>query len=218
MCKEGEESLRQESLRQESLRQVIEEFLPEVRFLTMTVDEVVEHVLPTKIFTPDEIIPILMSIKNMKNVSLPTGFSNNREKRYFDDSTLSSIRIQLGIACGIKHFQPGELSFLRKITFSEAIYLKKIVCHGSIFQNCNTLTIKNVAGHVIATTNVSGKEANFETPVSLASGTEFDFYSNYACNYRQTISSTFTSGSLTIKGTFVSGLGDATLFYWRLGN
>lgn len=204
----------------ESLRHVIEEFLPEVRFLTMTVDEVLEHIVPTNILTPDETISVLMSIKNMQNITLPTGFSNNKEKRYSADEKLTSIRMQLGDYPYYGYndhitFSPGEWSFAQNITFSDTVYLKKIICHGRIFQNCSTLTIKNNFGHVVSTTRVSENEAVFATPVCLTKGTKFNFCSNYTCSYNMNVvNSTFTNGNVTLQGTFVQYLGDLTIYYW----
>ncbi|KAK8719017.1 hypothetical protein OTU49_014295 [Cherax quadricarinatus] len=185
----------------------------------MSVDEVLEHIVPTNILTPDETISVLMSIKNMQNITLPTGFSNNKEKRYSADEKLTSIRMQLGDYPYYGYndhitFSPGEWSFAQNITFSDTVYLKKIICHGRNFQNCSTLTIKNNFGHVVSTTRVSENEAVFATPVCLTKGTKFNFCSNYTCSYRNVVNSTFTNGNVILQGTFVQFLGDLTIYYW----
>ncbi|XP_071533132.1 BTB/POZ domain-containing protein 6-like [Panulirus ornatus] len=63
------------------LRQEIEEFLAFVRFLTMSTDEFVEHVVPTEVFTAEEVCSILRNIKYGKSIPLPLVCSNSREKR-----------------------------------------------------------------------------------------------------------------------------------------
>lgn len=54
-----------------TVRQEIEEFLPLVRFLTLTTDEFVECVLPSNVFTSREGIKILMKIKGVPGSVLP---------------------------------------------------------------------------------------------------------------------------------------------------
>lgn len=53
------------------LREEVKEFLPLVRFLAMTTDEFIEHVLPTGIFTDSEAVAILKGIKQVPGASLP---------------------------------------------------------------------------------------------------------------------------------------------------
>ncbi|KAK8737927.1 hypothetical protein OTU49_004306 [Cherax quadricarinatus] len=63
------------------LRREIEDFLPYLRFLTMSTDEFVENVVPTEIFSPEEICAILRNIKNVKGSPVPKACANTREKR-----------------------------------------------------------------------------------------------------------------------------------------
>ncbi|XP_045612835.1 uncharacterized protein [Procambarus clarkii] len=53
------------------LRHEIEEFLPMVRFLTMTTDEFTQIVLPSGVFNNDESIAILLKIKGVPGSCLP---------------------------------------------------------------------------------------------------------------------------------------------------
>lgn len=55
-----------------TLRREIEEFLPQIRFLTLTTDEFVEIVLPCNFFTTDESMAILMKIKDVPGSDLPS--------------------------------------------------------------------------------------------------------------------------------------------------
>ncbi|XP_042867792.1 uncharacterized protein LOC122250449 [Penaeus japonicus] len=65
----GSQSESQES---NALRNVVKEFLPSIRFLTMSTDEFVKHVLPSRVLTSDEAMAVLMNIKNIPDVnSLP---------------------------------------------------------------------------------------------------------------------------------------------------
>lgn len=62
-------------------RHQVEEFLPLIRFLTMTTDEFVENVLPTNVLTPKESNRILMNIKSVGNMQLPPVCSESKMKR-----------------------------------------------------------------------------------------------------------------------------------------
>ncbi|XP_042874688.1 uncharacterized protein LOC122254897 [Penaeus japonicus] len=64
----GSQSESQES---NALRNVVKEFLPSIRFLTMSTDEFVKHVLPSRVLTSDEAMAVLMNIKNIPDVPLP---------------------------------------------------------------------------------------------------------------------------------------------------
>ncbi|XP_042867793.1 uncharacterized protein LOC122250450 [Penaeus japonicus] len=75
----GSQSESQES---NALRNVVKEFLPSIRFLTMSTDEFVEHVLPSRVLTSDEALTVLMNIKNIPDVHLPNIAScTSRKKR-----------------------------------------------------------------------------------------------------------------------------------------
>ncbi|XP_064083017.1 BTB/POZ domain-containing protein 3-like isoform X2 [Macrobrachium nipponense] len=63
------------------LRQEIETLLPHIRFLTMTLDDFVEHVMPSGVLTPEESNAIMMNIKRVLNITLPAICSPNRKTR-----------------------------------------------------------------------------------------------------------------------------------------
>nr|XP_045621881.1 BTB/POZ domain-containing protein 1-like [Procambarus clarkii] len=63
------------------LRQEMNDFLPLVRFLTMTTDEFVENVVPTEVFTLEETCAILRNMKHIEGVPLPRVCSTSRERR-----------------------------------------------------------------------------------------------------------------------------------------
>lgn len=63
------------------LRQEIETLLPHIRFLTMTLDDFVDHVMPSGVLTPEESNAIMMNIRRVGSISLPAVCSPNRETR-----------------------------------------------------------------------------------------------------------------------------------------
>ncbi|XP_066981919.1 BTB/POZ domain-containing protein 6-B-like isoform X1 [Macrobrachium rosenbergii] len=77
------------------LRQEIETLLPHIRFLTMTLDDFVEHVMPSGVLTPEESNAIMMNIKRVGNISLPVICSPNRETRVAC-SRLHQISLRIG--------------------------------------------------------------------------------------------------------------------------
>ncbi|XP_042867785.1 uncharacterized protein LOC122250444 [Penaeus japonicus] len=75
----GSQSQSQES---NALRNVVKEFLASIRFLTMSTDEFVKHVLPSRVLTSDEALAVLMNIKNVPDIPLPNIAScRSRNKR-----------------------------------------------------------------------------------------------------------------------------------------
>ncbi|CAL4152339.1 unnamed protein product, partial [Meganyctiphanes norvegica] len=63
-----------------TLRQVLEPFLQHVRFLTMSLEEIVKNVVPEHILKDDEILSIQQNIANVPEVSLPSWVSTMRNK------------------------------------------------------------------------------------------------------------------------------------------
>lgn len=76
-----------------ALRNVVKEFLPHIRFLTLSADEFVVHVIPTRIFTSDEAVSVLMNIKSLAGTPLPPiAPCTSREKRYNTRNTIYYYR------------------------------------------------------------------------------------------------------------------------------
>ncbi|XP_064080310.1 BTB/POZ domain-containing protein 3-like [Macrobrachium nipponense] len=74
------------------LRQEIEMLLPHIRFLTMTLDDFVEHVMPSGVLTPEESTAIMMNIKRVLDISLPAICSPSRETRVCSQLHQISLR------------------------------------------------------------------------------------------------------------------------------
>ncbi|XP_064084986.1 uncharacterized protein LOC135200340 [Macrobrachium nipponense] len=63
------------------LRKEIEELLPYIRFLTMTLDEFVKYVMPTGVISAEECNSILMNIKQIPGIPVPPICSRKRKIR-----------------------------------------------------------------------------------------------------------------------------------------
>lgn len=71
---------RTEECQNARLREEIKDFLPHIRFLTMTASEFVELVMPSGVFTAEEDMAILMTIEGL-DVSLPENCCIIKTKR-----------------------------------------------------------------------------------------------------------------------------------------
>ena len=77
-----------------SLRKESDIFLPEVRFLTMSLSDFVKHVVPERILSLEEVETIQLKIAGDPNVNISPLFTNNTEKRgRFNISQLRTCKI-----------------------------------------------------------------------------------------------------------------------------
>ncbi|XP_068242607.1 BTB/POZ domain-containing protein 6-B-like [Palaemon carinicauda] len=169
-----------------SLREGIKDFLPKVRFLVMTTDEFVEHVMPAGVLTLEEMGDILMNIKLLSNVPLPPLCSSIREKRkLFVDSLLRTLTLSTihrfpkqrragssgslsrqGIFVHNTHEQILLMNFKTNIT----IQLGSITCKAlNPTSGCCLVAVKDADGEVIDSGTSDGHkyEVHFETPITI---------------------------------------------------
>ncbi|KAK8724473.1 hypothetical protein OTU49_011089, partial [Cherax quadricarinatus] len=126
------------------LRRVVDEFLPCVRFLTMTTDEYVQHVLPSAILTSEESVAILMNIRDIPNVPLPsfvTSLSKYKRKNKLNSASL--------LICQHHHTR-NDQEILRDFKVPKTIHLTQVTAPGvtsltetsvKIFSGSKTVTV-----------------------------------------------------------------------------
>ncbi|XP_045115254.1 uncharacterized protein LOC123506912 isoform X2 [Portunus trituberculatus] len=160
------------------LREEIEEFLPQVRFLTLTTDEFVEHVMPAGVLTLSEMTALLMSIKQLQGVSLPPLCCPEREKRLcYDETLLRSITLAPRAASSRSRKQARGSNFVHAMNeqiliadlrTATPLQLARIECR-AIHPTSGTacVCLKDSEGNLLASVTAEGTEARFSGPVTL---------------------------------------------------
>ncbi|CAL4063505.1 unnamed protein product, partial [Meganyctiphanes norvegica] len=131
-----------------SLRQEVNKYLCYVRFLTMSLEDFVRHVLPEKIFTFEEVESIQFNIAGVPEVNLPSLFSTSKENRNrFHKSQLDICRINSGQCTRNTRYYVtlSNPNILTCIQPKSIIYLSKLEYEGNIGY-VGTLTVKDSSG------------------------------------------------------------------------
>nr|XP_045602881.1 BTB/POZ domain-containing protein 6-like [Procambarus clarkii] len=163
---------------QRALREEIMDFLPSVRFLTMTTDEFVEHVMPAGVITLEEASAILMNIKEVKDVPLPDFFCQIREKRLcYHESLLRKItlntllnfpRSKKSARGSIFVHSSHEQILIMNMRTASTIQLGKVECKAiNPSSGSATVSVKDCGGNVLQSATSDGLLATFEEPVTL---------------------------------------------------
>ncbi|XP_042218263.1 BTB/POZ domain-containing protein 6-A-like [Homarus americanus] len=161
-----------------NLRQEIEDFLPMVRFLAMTTDEFVEHVMPANVLTLEESSAILMNIKEVRDVPLPAICCHIREKRLcFHDSLLRKItlntlhnfpRSKKSARGSIFVHSSHEQILIMNMKTVGTIQLGKVECKAiNPSSGSATVSVKDGGGNVIKSATSEGLLVTFEEPVTI---------------------------------------------------
>ncbi|XP_071519557.1 BTB/POZ domain-containing protein 6-like isoform X2 [Panulirus ornatus] len=152
-----------------NLRQEVAELLPLVRFLTMSCDEFVRHVLPSGVLTQEECTNILMNIEPSENApSLPSVCSTIRQKRErFDSSDIKCTQLPTvlnpGKSCKVQMNE--EQTLISNLKTSKTIHIQKVWCECQRFDF--TATVVDAAGEMLEFVQSSKKSKEFERPVTL---------------------------------------------------
>lgn len=148
-----------------TLRAEVEEFLPFVRFLAMSTDEFVEHVLPTRILTSDEAVALLMNIKDIPNVPLPTIASCGcTEKR-------NKVRSSSVLFCQ-HHCTRHDQEVLSDFRTSKTICLTQ-VCVPAVMIDRETIVQVTSPTRVVGQGTWQGIACKFNKPIKLIAGTSY---------------------------------------------
>ncbi|XP_047487664.1 BTB/POZ domain-containing protein 6-A-like isoform X2 [Penaeus chinensis] len=160
------------------LRDEISDFLPMVRFLSMTTDEFVEHVMPSGVLSLQEISSILMNIKELMDVPLPTICCPTRDKRLcYVDSLLRRLTLSTTPALArsrksargsIFVHNSQEQILIMNLRTSNTLLVSKLECKG-IHPTAGSaaVAIKDHNGCVIGSATSEGPVVEFEEHVSL---------------------------------------------------
>ncbi|XP_069992765.1 BTB/POZ domain-containing protein 6-A [Penaeus vannamei] len=161
-----------------SLRDEISDFLPMVRFLSMTTDEFVEHVMPSGVLSLQEISSILMNIKELMDVPLPTICCPTRDKRLcYVDSLLRRLTLSTTPALArsrksargsIFVHSSQEQILIMNLRTTNTLLVSKLECKGiHPTTGAAAVAIKDSNGCVIGSATSEGPLVEFEEHVSL---------------------------------------------------
>ncbi|XP_042862290.1 uncharacterized protein LOC122247247 isoform X2 [Penaeus japonicus] len=156
-----------------TLRREIEPLLPHIRFLSMSTDEFVTHVMPSGVLTSDESTAILLAIKETGNHhDIPSICCIIKEKRERFDKTLikrlllpdmSMVRIN-------SHAHTYEDHILiANLKASKTIHLHQVDCK-TLKISSMIATIKDPGQQVVRVLTSTGPTGVFESGITLHPG------------------------------------------------
>lgn len=149
-----------------------------VRFLSMTTDEFVEHVMPSGVLSLQEISSILMNIKELMDVPLPTICCPTRDKRLcYVDSLLRRLTLSTTPALArsrksargsIFVHSSQEQILIMNLRTTNTLLVSKLECKGiHPTTGAAAVAIKDSNGCVIGSATSEGPLVEFEEHVSL---------------------------------------------------
>ncbi|XP_027218811.2 BTB/POZ domain-containing protein 6 [Penaeus vannamei] len=156
----------------ENLRRAIGDFLPQMEILTMKPDDFVDCVAPTGIFTRDENMAILLNIKRVPGVPLPSACVKTSKKALQDERQLKCVHFDFN-----RHARQGSIrvhshqdqTLLANLKASKPVQLKRVFCDHIAFHEA-TATVRGACGLVQQTVTSEGPDGFFPTPVTLRPG------------------------------------------------
>lgn len=160
------------------LREEIEEFLPQIRFLTLSTDEFVEHVMPAGVLSLSEMTALLMNIKRLEGMALPPLCCPERDKRLCYDETLlrcltlaprpSAPRSRKQARGSIFVHAQNEQVLIADLRTATPLQLARVesrAIHPTSGLAC--VSVKDSEGNELASVTAEGSEARFSGPVQL---------------------------------------------------
>lgn len=160
------------------LREEIEEFLPQVRFLTLSTDEFVEYVMPAGVLSLSEMTALLMNIKQLQGVPLPPLCCPERDKRLCYDETLlrcltlaprpSAPRSRKQTRGSIFVHATHEQLLIADLRTATPLQLARVECRA--IHPCSgtaCVSVKDSEGNVLASVTTESAEARFSAPIQL---------------------------------------------------
>jgi len=159
-----------ESLSPSSVREILQKFLPNMRLFSMTADQFIDQVMPTKVFTSEECTMLLMRIRGIQ-VNLPAKLSC---------SSLPYSRIAItddSLRCVVLHRQVESKKFgstqVKKITLIEnfttsfPILIHHIQTHENNTIMSAEMTLLDNDDRVIGIAKPTGSQWKFIKPAFL---------------------------------------------------
>lgn len=199
-----------------TLRQEMENFLPKIRFLTMSLEEFVKNVLPEYILTLEEVETITRKIAGVPEINLPPLFSTEKERRNrFHTSVLNSCQISVGVKIkeGLNAIV-SNMDILAQIQPLNSIYLNRIEYEKAIGYN-GKLSIKNSSDQVIQKAEFDGRIVVFDFPLQMLPEETYTF--NLDCYKFIKLPTSYTiEDNDVISGNMMNNITKPfVLYYWE---
>ncbi|XP_069985196.1 BTB/POZ domain-containing protein 3-like isoform X2 [Penaeus vannamei] len=156
-----------------ALRQEIEPLLPHIRFLSMSTDEFVLHVMPSGVLTSDESTAILLAIKTSGSLhELPSICCSIKEKReQFDKSLIKRLQLpdvsKAGISSHTYSYEDHVL--VANLRTSKTIHLHHVE-YKALRISSMIATVRDPAKKVVAVYTSAGPTGVFERVITLHPG------------------------------------------------
>ncbi|XP_047469799.1 kelch-like ECH-associated protein 1 [Penaeus chinensis] len=156
-----------------ALRREIEPLLPHIRFLSMSTDEFVSHIMPSGVLTSDESTAILLAIKESGSLhELPFICSNIKEKReIFDKSLIKRLPLpdmtEGGIISHTYSYEDHVL--IANLKSSKTIHLHRVE-YKALRISSMIATVRDPAKQVVGVYTSEGPTGVFERVIALHPG------------------------------------------------
>lgn len=149
----------------ESLRQVVGEFLPLVRFKTMTTDEFVEHVIPSMILSNDECITLLKTIKGVAETLPDIASCDISVRRPSREKAAELLNNQGNVTSTFA--SEAKVSILRNFKTSKPVYISKLLSNTFSSLLPGSVEVKDAEDKTVGTGSWHGMSCYFSQPVRL---------------------------------------------------
>ncbi|XP_069174515.1 BTB/POZ domain-containing protein 2 isoform X2 [Procambarus clarkii] len=187
------------------LRQTVEEFLPLVRFLNMTLHEMVTCVFPSGILTGDESVALVLNLKG-KHSALPYFVSQTtvgKRESSMKTTVLSSLNSAYGSSTQFTFHNQVTVNLLRNFMTTRTVSLVKISAICTVSLQEGVVNIWNSANEIVGRGTWQGTSCSFRRPVRLLPTKAYTI----SLTLRDAMSSTGANNvvSVTHQGTGFSG-------------
>ncbi|CAL4220975.1 unnamed protein product, partial [Meganyctiphanes norvegica] len=221
----GRGQLEGQSAMSTELRKEIEEFLPKIRFLTMSTNEFVDHVMSCNILTMEENEAILKNIRQLPNIPVPPICSPCQERRYpFDESLLVTWKIfssslidqsdpEFNRFDVPNKFVEKTITWLTNVKVNKPLHLRKIEAK---FNGLTppSVVVKGKDGQMVQCAVFVDGAAKFSKPFALEPDNIYSFCSSFYGFYNTKTYESVTEGLNCIKGEICSNC-SAVFYLWE---
>ncbi|CAL4109688.1 unnamed protein product, partial [Meganyctiphanes norvegica] len=200
-----------------TLRQEVDKFLPQIRFLSMSLEEFVKNVLPDTILTLKEVETIQLNIAGVPKVSLPPFVSNKKEKRKFDKSNLKLCNIKPGPRVKSESYSSTIYHpvVLDQVQSTSIIHISKLEYEVTI-ECIGILTVKDSSGQEITDAVFNGRVAEFAKPLEMLPKEKYSFTITSARSITKKAHVWHLEGNGMISGKMTNGFCEScVLHYWK---
>lgn len=157
------------------LRQTVEEFLPYVNFISISVSELVQHLFSTGVLTGEEVVGIMQARQGLTTPTLPMFVSTYHKKR---ESLLRStvlICSSTTIASSLNYFYHAKLTLnvLDSFSVSQTVSMVRLLstCVASLQEG--TVKVWDCDKTMVRQAEWKGSQCAFKRPVELVAGRKY---------------------------------------------